>query len=313
MRAALTDQSQVAQSPLVSVLVPVYNGARFLAETLETIRVQSYRNLEIVIRDNCSTDATYEIAQRFVASDERFRVVRTAVNEGASANYIELLNLAQGAYIKYCNADDLLDPECVELLLAPMLADPGVALSTSSRRLINEDGAEIPAETFSVPLSTENVVFNGRAIARVILATMTNVIGEPSTTLFRHPGAKLDTLGFGPRDPLIMGDLGIWLTLLMRGDLYVHGVPLSSFRRHKAQESQRWDVDFLAPLDASTFVEGAVEYRLYDGVAGLAGLRDKVLDDLSYRHRVASATQDPKVRDFIPALTDAIGRLVQLC
>ena len=85
--------------PLVSIGVPVYNEERFLDASLTSLRQQDYPNLEILIADNASTDRTLEICERHAAEDARIRVVRSAENRGAIANFQRALDLAQGPYL----------------------------------------------------------------------------------------------------------------------------------------------------------------------------------------------------------------------
>lgn len=112
-----------ALQPLVSVIVPAYNAETTLSETLESIAAQTYRNLEIVVVDDGSTDRTREIASRFAATDARARVVSipnsgvaVARNTGAAAT--------SGPLLAPIDADDLWHPRYLETLVGLMLAAP---------------------------------------------------------------------------------------------------------------------------------------------------------------------------------------------
>ena len=72
----------------VTVGVPVYNGADFLDKSLACLRDQTYRDIEVLIFDNCSEDATGEIAQSFCAADPRFRYFRQPENKGCTPNFL---------------------------------------------------------------------------------------------------------------------------------------------------------------------------------------------------------------------------------
>ncbi len=108
----------------VTVGVPVYNGADFLEKSLACLRDQTYRDIEVLIFDNCSEDATGEIAQRFCAADPRFRYFRQPENKGAMRNFVEVLEAAQTPFFMWRAADDTSDINYIEVLLGLLLAHP---------------------------------------------------------------------------------------------------------------------------------------------------------------------------------------------
>ena len=84
---APTDARSEGQKPFVSIGLPVYNGGDYLEEALESIAAQTYRNYEVVISDNASTDRTADICESYAARDPRIRYVRNPVNIGGDRNY----------------------------------------------------------------------------------------------------------------------------------------------------------------------------------------------------------------------------------
>lgn len=237
--------------PLVSVLVPTYNGARFLDETLLSVRRQTHRNLEIIIRDDASTDETPQIVHRNAEEDRRIRVEHADVNSGGgTTNFVELAKLANGEFIKYCNQDDLLEPTCVAELVSGM-SRPSVTLATSARRLIDASGRTLPARAYTAPLGDRSCVFAGRDVIRHMAVRALNQIGEPSTALFRNGTIDADQLfRLDGQAARVNGDVYLWLQLLTEGDLYFHRQELSSFRIHDAQFSG----------NETTFVIGNLEW-----------------------------------------------------
>ena len=89
-------------TPKVSLALPVYNGANYLAEALQSILGQDFRDFELIITDNASEDRTAEICGRFAEADARIRYVRNARNLGAAENYNRGFSLASGTYFKWC-------------------------------------------------------------------------------------------------------------------------------------------------------------------------------------------------------------------
>ena len=112
--------------PLVSVIVPAYNAAPFLVETLRSIQTQTYRHLEVVVVDDGSTDGTHEIAASFANSDPRFIVMSHAKNAGVSAARNTGLSRANGEWIAFQDADDVWLPEKTESQLQLASGNPRV-------------------------------------------------------------------------------------------------------------------------------------------------------------------------------------------
>lgn len=125
--------------PLVGVGVPVYNGERYLPETLDSLLAQTWEDFVLIIGDNASTDRTGEIAQDYAQRDPRIVYVRHATNIGAARNYHDLFRRAGTRYFRWQAADDLTLPEYTARCVAALDADPGVALAYC--RTIDIDGA----------------------------------------------------------------------------------------------------------------------------------------------------------------------------
>jgi glycosyltransferase involved in cell wall biosynthesis len=117
-------------SPLVSVVIPVYNGAEYLAECVESILAQTYRNWECTIVNNCSTDNTGAIARQFAAQDSRIRVFENQQFLRAVPNYnVGLRQISPASrYCKIVFADDWIFPECLERMVAVGEQHPSVGI-----------------------------------------------------------------------------------------------------------------------------------------------------------------------------------------
>lgn len=126
--------------PRVSIGLPVYNGARYLAETLESLLTQTYEDTELIICDNASTDETGTIARTYAARDQRVRYVRNEQNMGVAFNYQRALSLARGEFFRWAAADDLSAPTAVERCVEILDRDSTVVLAYPKTRLIDEHG-----------------------------------------------------------------------------------------------------------------------------------------------------------------------------
>jgi glycosyltransferase involved in cell wall biosynthesis len=103
-----------AETPLVSIGLPVYNGENFVAEAIQCALNQTFSNWELVICDNCSTDLTVAICRQFADQDSRIRVYENIRNMGVSFNYNEVFRLSRGQYFKWIAHDDLFAPRFIE-------------------------------------------------------------------------------------------------------------------------------------------------------------------------------------------------------
>ena len=116
-RAGLGFSRSRRDRPLLSVVVPVYNVERFVAECLESLVAQSYLRFEAVLVDDGSTDGSIRVAQRYAAEDPRFRIVHQA-NAGLGAARNRGVAEARGDYITFLDADDLLAPGAYEAMMS---------------------------------------------------------------------------------------------------------------------------------------------------------------------------------------------------
>jgi hypothetical protein len=222
--------------PLVSILIPTYNGQRFLRETLRSALTQTHKNIEVVVGDDASTDQTAAILAEAAAADARVRVIRHESNVGPYLAPGALLPHARGEYIKYLLHDDLLAPGCLHALLKGMRS-PDVTLAFSHRSAIDEAGQPIPGIDF-VRLGTDAGPLNGRQLGDFTLENLNNVIGEVTTCLFRRRDVDPEWLWqVDGRRMAALGDLSLWLRLLSKGDAWYEPRTLSSFRRHGDQQS----------------------------------------------------------------------------
>jgi glycosyltransferase involved in cell wall biosynthesis len=124
--------------PRVSIALPVFNGERYLAQAIGSILDQTYRDFELIVSDNASTDRTEEICRSFEAQDRRIRYIRQPRNIGASPNFNVCYALASGEYFKWAAHDDYVEPEYLAECVEALDADSEAVLCQSLIRLIDE-------------------------------------------------------------------------------------------------------------------------------------------------------------------------------
>lgn len=126
---------------LVSIGLPVFNGERFLEQAVDSLLQQTYRNIELIISDNASTDTTQDICQRYAAADRRVRYSRLDENIGGVPNANRVFSLATGTYYMWAADDDIWQPTYVEQCVQQLERDAGAVLVCSEMAIIDETGA----------------------------------------------------------------------------------------------------------------------------------------------------------------------------
>jgi glycosyltransferase involved in cell wall biosynthesis len=209
----------VTRPPLVSLGLPTYNGARYLAETLDSLLTQDLEDFELIISDNGSTDATEEICRQVAGRDPRVRYERSAENRGAGWNYGHVLELAQGRYFKWAADDDICLPtflrRCVELL-----DDEQAVLAWPRTLLIDAAGAAMG--------ELDDDGLEGREadpIARLDRLLRNRMEWHPVFGVIRTPVLR-QTRGIGS---FVMADVALLAELSLRGQF--HQVPERLFHR----------------------------------------------------------------------------------
>lgn len=119
-------EHQVTDGPLVSILMPAYNSSETITYALESLRGQTYRNIQVIVVDDASSDQTAEIAARFAALDPRFRLVTLEKNAGAFVARNIALGVATGEFVTNQDADDWAHPQKIAVAVAELHRNPEI-------------------------------------------------------------------------------------------------------------------------------------------------------------------------------------------
>ncbi|MFT3761947.1 MAG: glycosyltransferase [Pseudoxanthomonas sp.] len=128
-----------AAAPRVSVIVPVYNGERYIRQALESALAQTYRDFELLVIDDGSTDASAAIAGEFAARDPRVACISQA-NMGIVGARNTAMRHARGCYYALLDSDDMWMPDHLQRAVAALDSDPRLALVYANVRFVDEDG-----------------------------------------------------------------------------------------------------------------------------------------------------------------------------
>jgi len=217
--------------PRVSVCLPVYNGEEYLAAAIESVLSQSFSNFELIIVDDCSTDQSLRIIEKYAAQDRRIKHWTAEIRAGLFGNYNRCIESASGEYIKLFAQDDLLHGDSLEKLVQALDTHPDVALVSSARSTICPKGTRVTSQSPQMsPLDhfPPSSSISGRALVKASLDPVVNFIGEPATVMYRR---KYVGSGFDPKF-YHLGDLEYWFRIILNGRYLFIDEELCSFRMH---------------------------------------------------------------------------------
>jgi glycosyltransferase involved in cell wall biosynthesis len=255
-------------APLVSVCLPTYNSAGFVAEALESALAQTYEPLEVLVVDNGSTDGTLELVRGY--DDPRLRVSVNERNIGLVANHNQCIRLARGELVKFLHSDDVLYPDAVARLADVAARSAQVGLVFARRRvLLDESDAAARAwgeryATLHEPFGPLADVSPGRPLFDRWLAGVLrepdaeNWIGEPTSVLVRRDAFARVGL-FNDRLSQLV-DVEMWLRLLFFFDLGFVDEELSGYRHHTQSVSAAHAGNGKSWLERLWLIEGLLEH-----------------------------------------------------
>ena len=219
--------------PVVSVLTPVYNGAEFLAECIESVLAQDYSRFEYNIVDNCSTDDSLEIARSYARKDQRIQVTANTVFVSAIENHNRAFRLVPDhcRYCKVVSADDWILPNCISKMVEFAEAYPSVGIVASYQRSGNTvKWRGVPPAVGFMP---------GREAGRLGLLEGAFVFGPPTSVMYRADQVRMHKPFFPHL--LSWADTSVCYEMLQSCDAgFLHEV-LSEERVHPGQWTAEMD------------------------------------------------------------------------
>jgi glycosyltransferase involved in cell wall biosynthesis len=220
------------EQPLISVITPVYNGERYLAECVESVLGQTYANWEYLIINNCSTDRTLEIAEGFARRDARIRIHNNETLVGVIRNHNIGFRLIspQSKYCKVVQADDWLFSDCLAQMVKVAEANPAVGIVGAYRL----DGSRVNLDGLPYP----STVVPGRQLCRSSLLGKLYVFGSPTALLVRSDLIRKRKEFFDESSFSVHVDTASCYEVLQNTDFgFVHQV-LTYKRKHAGTETE---------------------------------------------------------------------------
>ncbi|WP_013322245.1 glycosyltransferase family 2 protein [Gloeothece verrucosa] len=232
--------------PLVSILIPTYQGEKFLGETLSSALSQTYPHLEIILSDDSSTDQTLQIARIYQEQSPHHFKIFTNPDQGMINNWNYCISQAQGDYIKFLFQDDILKPNCLEEMVKLCQKNEKIGMVFCQRELILSKEAETLQSCLNIYNNCQNLhehwsileeIQSGETLLKDpnFLQEPMNKIGEPSNVLIKKE--VFDQLGTFDADLCQVVDVEMWARVMLYYQIGFIDQTLSYFRIHPEQES----------------------------------------------------------------------------
>ncbi len=215
--ATITAGALPSPHPLVSVIIPCYRQAHFLADAVESVLAQTYREVEVIVVDDGSTDNTAAVASAYPGL--RYLYQR---NQGLAAARNAGLSLARGEYVVFLDADDRLLPRALEDGLATFERHPAAHFVAGRWRMIDVNGDPIASDDAPFPEDGEPYL----ALLRMCF------ISSPAAVLYRREAVE-EAGGFDPSVDA-SADYAMYLRLARDRGAAVHDEVVAEYRRHAA-------------------------------------------------------------------------------
>lgn len=197
---------------LISIVLPVYNGAKYLQESIDSVLAQTYRNWELLIVDDCSVDETPTIARKYVELDSRVKYFRNEENLRLPRNLTKGFSLTTGAYLTWTSDDNRYHPEALERMYQALQKNPQAQLVYTSFNVINENDDLV--ETYIAKSPRLLVGFN--------------VVGA----CFLYTRKVYETVGNYDHEMILVEDYDYWQRVAQHFDIIAITDVLYDYRRH---------------------------------------------------------------------------------
>lgn len=211
------------EEPLVSVILPVYNGADFVGQTIESILGQTYQNIEIIIVDDASTDRSLEVIQSY--QDPRIKVIACEKNRNVAYSGNIGFKAARGKYVALIGHDDLWKQDKLEKQVAFLEEHPSYSCCFTRMDVIDED-QKVCKGSFLYQVISETDRPAKAWIRKLFLEG--NYFCAPSACIRKE---MLDRVGYYRLALLQLQDYDLWLRLFLQGEVYIYPEKLTCYRQ----------------------------------------------------------------------------------
>lgn len=211
-------------NPKVSILLPAYNHAKYLRETIESVLNQTFSDFELLISDDCSTDDSVQVIKSY--TDERIIGVFFEENQGTVRALNHLLRMAKGEYIAVLGSDDVWELDKLEKQLAVLENDRGLAACFSWATIINQDSEEITDQSI-FSKETFELENNDKAFILRKLYITGNRLCHSSALIRSSVHRQIGEYNVAYRQ---LHDYDLWIRILLKYNIYIIDSSLVRYR-----------------------------------------------------------------------------------
>ncbi|MGI4893838.1 MAG: glycosyltransferase family 2 protein [Janthinobacterium lividum] len=198
--------------PKVCVGIPVYNGEKYVAATIESVLAQDFEDLEVVISDNVSSDATGEICRDFASRDARVRYVRHEEHVGVADSFSRTFSLCRSEFFRWAAADDVSAPTFVTKALQVLEDHPSAVVCYSEAAVVDAAGDRVRDDDFMLDLSGPSP---SQRFRRIVLAPIKRHAGHEQYGLIRAQALR----AAGAMSSHVYGDRVLLVRLALQGPM----------------------------------------------------------------------------------------------
>ncbi len=214
--------------PLVSICIPNYNNSKYLALSIESALEQTYKNREIILVDDCSTDNSFEIAKKY---EDKIKIFKNIKNLGQPLNTNKSVENSKGKYTVILHSDDILLPNFIETLIPILENHNNVGLAVGERMTTDETGRvkEI------APFYNTNCIIPGEKQAKIFMLTSF----LPCQVLFRRE--IFDQVGCVDKHHIVNLDGLLWFKFALISDVGYIQSPVAIYRTHNENTTSQYN------------------------------------------------------------------------
>jgi glycosyltransferase involved in cell wall biosynthesis len=204
--------------PTVSIGMPVYNGGKYIKEAIDSLLAQTFKDFELIISDNCSTDGTEAICLEYTKNDKRVRYVKQSQNIGASKNFEFVLQESKGEFFMWAAHDDRWSPDCINKLTLALKQSEDAGLAFSNYTIRNLETSD---ERLVVVCPRDSKIKAFNYLLGIFDMCPSMIYGLYKTALIRDTKFK----SFDFADVSFISELGLRAKIIVLSDfLYIAGI-----------------------------------------------------------------------------------------
>lgn len=216
----------VSQGPLISIVLPTYNGSKYISESIQSCIDQSYHNWELIVVDDKSTDNTAEIVLAYVTKDPRIKLIRHEQNKKLPGALNTGFSHSKGEYLTWTSDDNLYEPEALQLMVDYLQLHAACGMVYCDMKLIDEKGGIVGEASMKQPEQLD--------------------VGNCIGACFMYRRSIYEIVGSYADDMFLVEDYEYWLRVRRHSSMhYLDGVAPYRYRTHCGSLTAKRSTDII--------------------------------------------------------------------